>query len=331
MIELPVSLLDQVHVRWGSSARESFGAMTAYALRAEELGMRRFWVAEHHGSRGIASVVPPVLVSRLASQTESMRVGAGGVMLPNHSPLVVAEQFASLAALFPDRIDLGIGKGPGTTDPAIAALLRHGRPEVTDDEYASEIAVTLGYLGTDPTSLGSLAGFTPAPWLLASSESGARLAARFGLPLSFAHHINPAGAESALALYRGEFRPSRWLDQPYAMLSVLAICADTDERANELARPFEVLLAQFARRESAALLPVPFAAGYRFTSEEEELLRTRRATRPVGDPDTVQERLSSLAQAVAPDELMLMVPVYATDERFRSLDLLMKHVVRPSR
>jgi luciferase family oxidoreductase group 1 len=304
--------------------------MTAYALRAEKLGIRRFWVAEHHGSRGIASAAPPVLISRLASQTERIRIGAGGVMLPNHSPLVVAEQFASLAALFPDRIDLGIGRGPGTTDPAIAALLRHGRPKVTNDEYASEIAVTLRYLGTDPASLGSLAGFTPAPWLLASSESGARLAARFGLPLAFAHHINPAGADSAFALYRSEFRPSQWLDRPYVMLGVLAICADTDERANELARPFEVLLTQFARRECAALLPVPAAAGYRFTSEEEELLRTRRATRPVGDPDTVQKRLSSLAEAVAPDELMLMTPVYGTADRFRSLDLLTKHVVRPS-
>jgi luciferase family oxidoreductase group 1 len=305
--------------------------MSAYAARAEELGMRRFWVAEHHGSRGIASVVPPVLIARLSAQTKSIRVGAGGVMLPNHSPLAVAEQFASLAALVPGRTDLGIGRGPGTADPEVAALLRRGRPPVTEEEYAGEIAATLGYLSADPAPLGSLAGFMPSPWLLASSESGARLAARFGLPLSFAHHIHPASTESALALYRSEFRPSQWLERPYVMLGVMTICADSDERADELARPFEVLLAQFSRHESAAVLPVSAALEYQFSAEDEERVRARRSAQAVGAPDTVRQRISSLVATAMPDELMLTTPVYDIGDRLRSLDLVLEHAVRPRR
>jgi alkanesulfonate monooxygenase SsuD/methylene tetrahydromethanopterin reductase-like flavin-dependent oxidoreductase (luciferase family) len=145
--------------------------------------------------------------------------------------------------------------------------------------YADEIAAVLGYLGADPGWLGSLAGFMLSPWLLASSESGLRLATRFGLPLSFAHHVNPAGTESALAIYRSEFRPSRWLDRSYVMVGVITICADTDERANDLARPFDVLLTQFPAGESAALLPVPEAAECQFTGEQEPRLQ---ATGPAG-------------------------------------------------
>jgi luciferase family oxidoreductase group 1 len=201
LIDIPVSVLDTALVLSGTPASQALSHTLTVARQAERLGFRRFWVAEHHGSPAFASVAPAALVAWLAAETESIRVGSGGVMLPNHLPLIVAEQFGSIGALGGDRIDLGIGKGTGTADSAVADLLRRGAPSPSDEAYADEVRQLLGYF-TPSGSSGVVApipeSYPPQVWLLGSGESSATLAAELGLPMAVAHHIRPGTTESAL-------------------------------------------------------------------------------------------------------------------------------------
>ncbi len=212
---------------------------TELARRADELGYHRFWVAEHHNMPAIASSAPAVLIAHLAAHTTDIRLGSGGVMLPNHAPLVVAEQFGTLEALYPGRIDLGIGRAPGT-DQVTALALRRTMEGLSAEGFPRELNDLMGYF--DETASGRITatpgrGQRPAVWLLGSSGFSAQLAGALGLPFSFAHHFSAQNTLPALALYRQSFRPSRWLERPYAMVAVNAVCAESDERAEWLAGP----------------------------------------------------------------------------------------------
>jgi luciferase family oxidoreductase group 1 len=323
--DVPVSVLDTALVLSGRSAREALSHTVAVARQAERLGFRRFWVAEHHGSPAFASVAPAVHVAWLAAETESIRVGSGGVMLPNHLPFIVAEQFGSIGAFGGGRVDLGIGKGTGAANATVADMLRRGAPSPSDEAYAGEVRELLGYFtpgGSSGIGAPTPESYPPQVWLLGSGESSATLAAELGLPMAVAHHIRPGSTESALDVYRRQFKPSRWLDRPYAMVSVTIICAETGERAEELARPYEVLIAQALTGQKSPLFTSDQAAEYMFTSRERQLITTLRDGGVRGDARQIERGLAALISRFVPDELIVTVPVYEIQDRLQALEVI---------
>ena len=320
---LELSVLDLVPVRTDQTTSDAVAASVALARVADELGYRRYWVAEHHNMPAVAATNPPVLISLLAARTERIRVGSGGVMLPNHAPLVVAEQFALLEAAYPGRIDLGIGRAPGT-DPVTSWALRHGGGGVDGDtaverfpEYVDNVLAMM-----EPAGVGlALSGRThslratpaassvPAIWLLGSSDYSARLAAEKGLPYVFAHHFSGRGTAEALELYRDSFRPSDMLDAPRTFLTVNASVAPTAHEARRRALP--QMLQMAALRTGRPL-------GAQRTVEEAEavveagldqvqqgLVDGMTRAWVVGDPDSARARLAELAARYGVDEVMI--------------------------
>lgn len=327
MADLPLSALELAVVEAGRSATEVLASTAKVAGRLEELGYHRIWIAEHHGSPAIATASPPVLAAHLAAVTSSIRIGSGGVMVPNHAPLAVAEQFATLSALHPGRIDLGVGRGPGTFDQTIIRALRRGAEPTTDAEYRADVAELLGYLsGGSEVRVLPGAVPTPEPWLLCSSADGARLAAELGLPIAVAHHIRPQNTAEVLEAYRGNFTPSQWRDKPYVILAVETICADTDAEAEYLAGPCTVLKSYLVNGQGGDLaFPTPEeAAGHEFTPEMTELLAQFTAVQAHGGPEKVVRSLENLAAATGADELMLTTPVSDAAARSRSYELVAK-------
>lgn len=317
-----MSVLDTALVRVERPASEALSHALTAARGAERLGFRRYWVAEHHGSPAFAAVAPAALVAWLAAGTESIRIGSGGVMLPNHHPLIVAEQFASIAALSGGRADLGLGKGTGAANPAIAETLRRGGPAPSDQAYADEVRQLLGYFTPGASAEAGVTlpeSYPPQAWLLGSGPSSAALAAELGLPLAVANHIRPGATESALDVYRSQFKPSRWLDQPHAMVSVTVIGAATGARAEELARPYEVLMAQARAGQKSALFTVEQAAEYPFTPAERETVARLSQGGVQGDAAQVERGLAELTSRFHPDELIVNVPIYAIDDRLTAL------------
>ncbi|RKR86837.1 luciferase family oxidoreductase group 1 [Micromonospora pisi] len=321
----PLSVLELATVEEGRGAGESLTAVVSMARRAAELGFRRVWVAEHHRYRSVGSVAPPVLAAHLAATTAGIRVGSGGVLLPHHAPLTVAEQFTTLAALHPGRIDLGVARGPGTSDPDTIRALRRGADPATEAEYRADLVELLDHLA-EVTGGRVLPGAAdvPTPWLLASSVAGAELAAELGLPIAFAHHIRPGNAVEALARYRDRFRPSRWRDSPYVLVSVETICAASDAEAVALGRPAKLAMAGAlqGRGGEAMLLPPALAEAETLLAELEERLGQMSATQAHGSPETVYRRLAAVAAQTGADELMLSTPVYHPQTRVRSLELV---------
>jgi len=327
--QVPLSVLDLAPVPDGGNAGDALRATIDLARHAERLGFGRFWVAEHHNMPGIASSAPPVLIGHIADATTTMRVGSGGVMLPNHVSLVVAEQFGMLEALHPGRIDLGIGRAPGT-DQVTAAALRRPPEGLSEDDFPDQLMDLLGFFtGRWPdghpyaqiTAMPGL-GHQPAVWLLGSSGYSAQVAGLLGLPFAFAHHFSPANTLPALALYRQAFRPSPTLDRPYAMVAAAVVCADTDERARFLAGSGAL---SFLRLRSGRPGPLPSpeeAASYPYNPLERAFIADRQATQIVGDPDTVRRGLASLLEATVADELMLTTMVFDPADRLRSFDLV---------
>jgi luciferase family oxidoreductase group 1 len=320
---VPLAVLELVPVTAGRDPAEALAYTTELARRAEELGYRRIWVAEHHNMPAIASSSPAVLIAHLAASTSTIRVGSGGVMLPNHAPLVVAEQFGTLASLHPGRIDLGVGRAPGT-DQRTALALRRTPEGLNAENFPSEFADVVRMLAGDPAQLAAVPtpGQLPEIWLLGSSGFSARLAGQLGLPFSFAHHFSAANTEPALALYRSTFRPSQWLDEPYAMVAVNAICADTDERAERLAKPGQLSFLRLRQGRPIALPSVEEAAAYEFTGIEQEFVDQRRIGQALGSPETVQAQLEQLLARTNADELMLTNQVYDIKDRLRSYELI---------
>ena len=326
---VPLSVLDLAPVPDGGTAGDALRATIDLARHTERLGYRRFWVAEHHNMPGIASSAPAVLIGHIADATGSIRVGSGGVMLPNHVSLVVAEQFGMLEALHPGRIDLGIGRAPGT-DQVTAAALRRSPEGLSADDFPDQLMDLLGYFtgrwpeGHPFAQITAVPGrgYLPAMWLLGSSGYSAQVAGLLGLPFAFAHHFSPANTLPALALYRSHFRPSELLDQPYAMVAAAVVCADTDERARWLAGSGAL---SFLKLRSGRPGPLPSpeeAAAYPYTELERAFVEDRQATQIVGAPGTVRRGLTDLLTATSADELMLTTMVFDPADRLRSFQLV---------
>ena len=323
MRDVALSILDVAPVSSKGDAGEALSHTTELARQAEAWGYHRFWVAEHHNMPAIASSSPAVLLAHLAAVTSTIRVGSGGVMLPNHAPLVVAEQFGTLESLHPGRIDLGIGRAPGT-DQRTALALRRTMQGLSAEDFPAELAELIAMLAGDPSrpqAVPAAAGL-PQVWLLGSSDFSARLAGLLGLPFSFAHHFSAVNTEPALAIYRQSFRPSQWLDEPYAMVAVSATCADTDERAEYLAKPG--WLASLRMQAGTPIrLPSPEeAAGYEFSPAERAFIEHRKAGQALGSPQTVASQLSELLRRTGADELMLTHLIYGLEDRLRSYQLI---------
>jgi luciferase family oxidoreductase group 1 len=317
-----LSVLELVPVGDGSTPAAALASSVELARLAERLGYRRFWVAEHHNMPGIASSAPAVLIAHLAASTRTIRVGAGGVMLPNHASLVVAEQFGMLEALHPGRIDLGLGRAPGT-DPVTAAALRRSS-SLAADEFPEQLRdLFLFFDGAHPqiTAVPGR-GYRPAIWMLGSSDFSARVAGALGLPFSFAHHFAPHNTVAALDIYRESFRPSSELERPYAMIGVPVICAETDERARWLSGSSALSFVRL-RQGRPTQLPTPEeAADYVFTPAEREIVRAWTSPLIRGEPDHVRTELRALAERTGADELMITTMIHGPADRLRSYELL---------
>jgi luciferase family oxidoreductase group 1 len=331
-----LSILDVVPVGRGVTPGQALHRSAALARQAEQLGYHRYWVAEHHSLPSIASSSPAVLLAHLASVTETMRLGSGGVMLPNHSPLVIAEQFGMLESLHPGRIDLGLGRAPGT-DPMTARALRRTSQLSDGEDFPQQLAELVAWLeGSFPddhpyaqVKAVPHAPSLPAIWLLGSSGYSAQLAAMLGLPFSFAHHFSGGGTLEALSLYRDTFRVSESLDEPYAMIGVNVVCADTDEHAHWLAAPQALsMLRMRTGRPGPAPTPQE-AAEYSYTPAEKEFVRKLTATYVVGSPATVRDGLLELAGRTGVQELMVTTNVSDPEERVRSYELLAEAAAAP--
>ncbi|HEY0806650.1 MAG TPA: LLM class flavin-dependent oxidoreductase [Pseudonocardiaceae bacterium] len=333
MTDVPLSALELALVESGRAATDALGQVAEMARRLEDLGYHRIWIAEHHGSPAIASASPPVLAAHLAAATSTIRVGSDGVMAPNHAPFTVVEQFATLAALHPGRIDLGIGRGPGALDQTIIRALRRGAEPATDADYRADVAELLGHLAEGRVLPGGVP--LPEPWLLCSSAAGAALAAEHGLPIGVAHHIRPQNTTEVLERYRADFRPSQWREQPYVILAVETICADTDAEADVIAGPSTVLKARLLTNSNSGseidLVTPTQAAEHEFPPEVAQQLQQRRSTQAHGGPDRVARTLTALIAATDADELMLVTPVYDAVARARSYELVAKGLASVTR
>jgi luciferase family oxidoreductase group 1 len=326
MITVPLSALEVAMVQTGTRAADTLRDTAAFARRIEDLGYLRLWYAEHHHSPAIGAFPPVVLTAHAAALTSSIRLGSGGVLAPNHAPIMLAEQFGTLSALHEGRIDLGIGRGPGTFDESTARALRRGAGPTTDDEYRDDVSSTLRHL-VDEVALGPL----PEPWLLASSTAGAALAGELGLPIAFAHHIRPDNTLAALSHYRGCFSPSRWCARPRVLVCVETVCAETEKEASWLAGPMDVVKAGLLKGRGDIPFPTPAeAAAHSFTAEEAQALAGFRAHQAHGAPETVARHLTDLVDLTGADELMLVTPVYALADRLRSYELVRQHVTMPT-
>ncbi len=325
-----LSILDLSPIVSGSSATQALRDTVALAQHAESLGAARVWLAEHHNAGMLASSAPEILIAHVASATRRIRVGAGGVMLPNHTPLRVAEQFRLLSALYPGRIDLGLGRAAGT-DPRTARLLRRGA-ELLPDEFAAQFNELLGYLEAGPapragrpTSIIAIPNGVESPelFLLGSSDYGARLAAERGLGFAFAHHMNPSEAAHELQRYRANFRPSRYRATPWAIASVNVVAAPTDAQAEELAASGRLALVRMAQGQRDLPLPSPAEVRqHTFDEEEEAVLAAYAGATIVGDPERVRAALSRLVEETAADELLVMTQVHDQAARRASYTLV---------
>jgi luciferase family oxidoreductase group 1 len=326
---LKLSVLDLAPVPSGSSAGVALRNSIALAQHTEKLGYHRYWVAEHHNMPGIASSAPAVLIGHLASATHTIRLGSGGVMLPNHAPLTIAEQFGMLEALHPGRIDLGIGRAPGTDQLTASALRR--TDDLSADGFPEDFGELIAFFhGTFPPdhpysriTAVPARGNVPELWLLGSSGYSAQVAGMTGLPFAFAHHFMPANTLPAISLYRRAFRPSAYISEPYVMVAVQVVCADTDEEARHLAAPSALSFLKL-RQGRPGQLPTPEeAATYPYTDMEREAIRQRQADQVMGSPETVRRGLLELQERTQADELMLTTVIYDHADRLRSYELVM--------
>ncbi|WP_381560003.1 LLM class flavin-dependent oxidoreductase [Streptomyces eurythermus] len=315
-----LSVLDTTFVPVGSTAAETVAGSVALARLAERLGLARMWVTEHHSHPTLAAAAPAVLIAHLAAHTDRIRLGSGGVLLPHHAPLTVAEQFALLTALHPDRIDLGVGRGAGT-DRATSHALR--RSDTTDFAgQVGELAAFLGIAAWPPAhpyrQVRTVPDAVPAPplWILGSSPYGARLAAERGLPFAFAHHFGGDTA-AAIRLYRDGFRPSAVLAEPYAVISLTAMAAETDAEARYHAASQELAQLKISRGLPDALLPADQA-----TALLGGAATPFGARSVVGEPHAVAERMERLAASTGADELMIVTCVHDQEARLRSYELI---------
>ena len=323
LTHIPFSLLELASVREGGSVEETLKNSLRYAQCAEALGFKRFWLAEHHNMEGIASSATSVLIGYIAGGTKTIRVGSGGIMLPNHPPLIIAEQFGTLASLYPNRIDLGLGRAPGT-DPITSRALR--RDDMRADDFPTEIHLLQQLLR--PLAPGQRlkaipgAGTDVPIWLLGSSLFSAELAAKRGLPYAFAGHFAPRLMREAIRVYQSTFQPSDVLDRPYTMLAMPAIVAQTEEEAVYLSTTSHQRILAFIRGTPLWLKP-PVASMDGLWSREEELqVRDFLALAAVGSPEQVKVKLENLVEELGVDEFMFTVDLYDPEKRIKAVELL---------
>lgn len=320
---VPLSILDLVRITQETDARGALNNARDLARHAEGLGYRRIWVAEHHNMPGIASAATSIVIAHIAAGTSTIRVGAGGIMLPNHSPLVIAEQFGTLEALFPGRIDLGLGRAPGTDQRTLRALRRSPASADTFPQDVVELQALLG-----PPVPGQAvvavpgAGSNVPIWILGSSLFGAMLAAELGLPYAFASHFAPDMLLPALETYRSRFKPSAQLERPYAMVGVNIIAAPTDAEAPRLATTQQMSFTNIFRgARGVSRPPIDDIETYWTPTEKEQVMRML-ARSIVGSPETVRDGIAALVAETAADELIVVSDVYDHALRLRSFELI---------
>ena len=325
-----LSMLDLVAVREGGTVAEALQIAVRTAQCAEDLGFARYWLAEHHNMPGIASSATAVLVGHIAGATQTIRVGSGGIMLPNHAPLVVAEAFGTLAELYPGRIDLGLGRAPGTDGPTMRALRRHSRME-SEEDFPRDVQELQRLLA--PAQAGQPivavpgAGTNVPIWLLGSSLFSAQLAAYLGLPYAFASHFAPRMLHQALAIYRQTFKPSAALAKPYAIVGVPVIAAPTDAEAQFLASSTYQRVLGILTGNRTRLQPPVEGFMEQVSERERAAIADFLAVGIIGGPQTVRAGLQALAQATQADEFMLVSDVFDADLRLRSLQLTAQAMV----
>ena len=330
----PLSILDLVTYPEGGALAEAFAASRELARHAERLGYKRYWVAEHHNLEGIASSATVVLMGYLAANTETIRVGSGGIMLPNHAPLVVAEQIGTLESIYPGRIDLGLGRAPGTDPLTMRALRRHS----TGADFDANVAELVSYFA--PAKPGQAvraipgAGLDVPVWILGSSLYSAHLAAAIGRPYAFASHFAPGDLLEALAVYRAEFQPSEALREPHVMVGVPVLAAESDERAEHLATTMYQRSLGILRGQRTALLPPVDTMEGRWTPGERLAVAERMALMVVGGPARVAAGLQEIIDLTQADELILVSDAWERAARMRSYEIIAAaaartHAARP--
>lgn len=327
--DMRLSVLDQSPIRTGASPAQAIDETLRLARACDRLGYHRYWLAEHHSSGGLAGSAPEVLIGQVAANTLNMRVGSGGVMLPHYASLKVAENFRMLETLFPGRIDLGLGRAPGS-DMRTAAALTHGPGRLPIEHYPRQIADLIGFLRDDLEPDHHFAGIHAMPsgpgvpeiWLLGSSADSATFAAHFGVAFSFAHFINPEGGDRVMRAYQEHFKPGGLIDAPRGSAGVFVICADTEQAALHLRKSRDLWILRLRTGEPGPV-PTPEAAeAYPYTAMERMIVEQNRARAIVGAPEQVKAQLEALAADFAVDELVVVTICHDFQARLRSYELL---------
>jgi luciferase family oxidoreductase group 1 len=322
---LPLSVLDLAPVVSGGTAADAFRNMVELARLTERLGFTRYWLAEHHGMPSIASSAPEILIEHVASATERIRVGSGGIMLPNHAPLRIAEAFHTLETLHPGRIDLGVGRAPGT-DPVTSSALRPFDAEQFPQQLAELTALSRGEFpeGHPFHRVRVVPGGVALPpvWLLGSSGASARLAGQLGMGYAFASHFSPAPAAPPLQAYRDAFHPSDAFPRPHAIVAASVVCAETEEEAERLATSMQLAWVRLQRGQFRPIPSPDEAAAYDYTPQDRAVIASYRRLQVVGTPAQVRERIESLVAETSADEVMVTTVVYEHAARMRSYELL---------
>jgi luciferase family oxidoreductase group 1 len=319
---IPLSVLDLSPIVEGSDAAHALANTLDLARHAEQWGYRRYWLAEHHNMPGIASAATSIVIAHVAQGTRTIRVGAGGIMLPNHSPLAIAEQFGTLESLFPGRIDLGLGRAPGSDGLTARALRRSALPDAAD-EFPQDVIELIAYFRGDAGPIRAVpgSGLQVPIWILGSSTFGAQLAAALGLPYSFASHFAPMQMMQAIEIYRAQFRPSKQLDRPYVMLGFNVFAADTDEQAKLLFTSLQQAFVNL-RRGTPGRLPPP-APGFeeQLTPAERALIAQALSSTAVGSRETVRGGVEAFVARTGADELIITSQIFDHAARLKSYEL----------
>lgn len=320
---IPLSILELGRVRQGSDARTALNEARTLAQHAERAGYRRIWVAEHHNMPGVTTAATSIVIAHLAAGTSRIRVGAGGIMLPNHAPYVIAEQFGTLETLFPGRIDLGLGRAPGTDQMTLRALRRDPAAADNFPQDVLELQAFLGPKGSGQRIEAVPGAGTEVPlWILGSSLFGAQLAAALGLPYGFASHFAPQALHQALNVYRTNFKPSPQQDKPYALVGVNVIAAETDEEARYLATSQQMSFADLFRGARSLMQPPIEDIEAYWSPQEKAQAGQMLSCSVVGGPETVRRGLLKLIEDTAADELMIVSDIFDPAKRLRSFELI---------
>lgn len=329
---MKLSVLDQAPVSTGDSAENTLHHSIQLAKFTENLGFHRYWVAEHHNTNGLASTSPEILISKIASETNRMRIGSGGVLLPQYSPLKVAETFKMLEVLYPGRIDLGLGRSPGGTEITRLALTDGHRKPLS--AFPRQVKDLLGYLYDDMPPEHSYYGVKATPfssnnpetWILGLSERGARHAALNGTGFTFGHFISPDKAQDAITTYKEKFRPSKAFESPHINACVFVVCAETQEEAEELALSQDLWLLNVAKGKDTRIPSIEEVKQKRFSIQELKKIEHNRRRAIVGTPDTVKEQLEDLSRKYSTDEFLIITNIHSFEKKKKSYELIAEAV-----